>query len=284
MTVSAANGVLANDTDADGGALSAVLGTTTSNGSLTLNADGSFVYTPNAGFCGTDSFTYTATDGNATSAPATVTITVYSVPVANNAIAYTIIDGNTLTVNAANGVLANDTDADDGTLSAALGTTTSNGSLTLNADGSFVYTPNAGFCGTDSFTYTATDGNATSAPATVSITVYSVPVANAVAYTVIDGNTLTVTAANGVLANDTDADGGTLSAVLGTTTSNGSLTLNADGSFVYTPNAGFCGTDSFTYTATDGNATSVLATVTITVYSVPVTTTLLRIPSSTVTL
>ena len=56
---------------------------TTANGSLTLNADGSFVYTPNAGFCGTDSFTYTATDGHATSAPATVTITVYSVPVAN---------------------------------------------------------------------------------------------------------------------------------------------------------------------------------------------------------
>ena len=79
---------------------------------------------------------------------------------------------------------------------------------------------------------------------------------NADAYTVIDGNTLTVSAANGVLANDTDADGGTLSAVLGTTTSNGDLTFNTDGSFVYTPNAGFCGTDSFTYTATDGNATS----------------------------
>ena len=188
LTVSAANGVLANDTNADGGTLSAVLGTTTAHGSLTLNADGSFVYTPNAGFCGTDSFTYTATDGNATSAPATVTITVYSVPVTNNDVAYTVIDGNTLTVNAANGVLANDTNADGGTLSAVLGTTTANGSLTLEADGSFVYTPNAGFYGTDSFTYTATDGNATSAPATVTITVYSVPVANAVAYTVIDGS------------------------------------------------------------------------------------------------
>ena len=133
---------------------------TTSNGSLTLNADGSFVYTPNAGFCGTDSFTYTATDGDATSALATVTITVYSVPVTDNAIAYTVIDGNTITVNAANGILANNTNADGGTLSAVLGTTTANGSLTLNADGSFIYTPNAGFCGTDSFTYTATDGNA----------------------------------------------------------------------------------------------------------------------------
>ena len=78
----AANGVLANDTNADGGTLTAVLGTRPAHGSLTLNADGSFSYTPNAGFWGTDSFTYTATDGHATSAPATVTITVYSVPVA----------------------------------------------------------------------------------------------------------------------------------------------------------------------------------------------------------
>ena len=97
-----------------------------------------------------------------------------------------------------------------GRYAALLGSTTSNGSLTLNADGSFNYTPNAGFWGTDSFTYTATDGNATSTPATVTITVYSVPTANAEAYTVIDGSTLTVSAANGVLANDANADGGTL--------------------------------------------------------------------------
>ena len=64
--------------------LTAQLVTGPANGTLTLNADGSFSYTPNAGFWGTDSFTYTATDGPATSTPATVTITVYSVPVANN--------------------------------------------------------------------------------------------------------------------------------------------------------------------------------------------------------
>ena len=58
--------------------------TATCHGSLTLNTDGSFSYTPNVGFWGTDSFTYTATDGHATSAPATVTITVFSVPVAEN--------------------------------------------------------------------------------------------------------------------------------------------------------------------------------------------------------
>ena len=116
---------------------------------------------------------------------------MYSVPVAN-ADSYSVIDGQTLTSTASTGVLANDTNADGGTLSAVLGTTTANGSLTLNPDGSFSYTPNAGFCGTDSFSYTATDGHATSTPAAVTITVYSVPVANADAYTVVTGNTLTV--------------------------------------------------------------------------------------------
>ena len=87
--------MLANDTNADGGTLTAILAPRPANGQLTLNADGSFSYTPNAGFYGTDSFTYTATDGHATSAPATVTITVYSVPVAN-ADAYTVIAGNYL--------------------------------------------------------------------------------------------------------------------------------------------------------------------------------------------
>ena len=116
-----------------------------------------------------------------------------TVPLAVND-AYSVNAGATLSV-AAPGVLGNDTNSNGTVLSATLVTTPGNGSLTLNADGSFSYTPNAGFYGTDSFTYTATDGHATSAPATVTITVYSVPVANADAYTVIAGNTLTVAAA-----------------------------------------------------------------------------------------
>ena len=264
LTVNAAGGVLANDTNADGNPLTAALVSTTSHGTLSLNANGSFSYHPAAGFSGTDSFTYTAGDSYATSSPATVTITVYSVPVANPD-SYTVVSGNTLTVNAVNGVLANDTDADGGTLSAVLGTGVSHGNLTLNPDGSFTYTPAAGYSGTDSFSYAATDGHATSAPATVSMTVYSVPVANPDSYTVVSGNTLTVNAVNGVLANDTDADGGTLSAVLGTGVGHGNLTLNPDGSFTYTPAAGYSGTDSFSYAATDGHATSAPATVSITV-------------------
>ena len=72
-------------------------------------------------------------------------------------------------------------------------------------------------------------------------------------YTVVAGQTLETTTTNGVLANDVDPTTGTLeeAANLGTTTANGSLQLNADGSFTYTPTTGFTGTDTFTYTATD---------------------------------
>ena len=67
-----------------------------------------------------------------------------------------------------------------------------------------------------------------------------------------------------MLANDTDADGNPLTAVLVTGPANGSLTLNPDGSFTYTPNPTFTGTDTFTYTAYDGTTTGNIATVTIT--------------------
>ena len=260
-------GVLGNDTNADGRTLTAALGTNVSHGSLTLNTDGSFSYTPTAGYSGSDSFTYTAVNGPASSTPATVTLTVYSVPVANPD-AYTVVAGNTLSVSAP-GVLGNDTNADGRTLTAALGTTVSHGTLTLNSNGSFSYTPSAGYSGTDSFTYTAVNGPASSTAVTVTLAVYSVPLANADTYTVVAGNTLTV-ARPGVLGNDTNADGRTLTAALGTNVSHGSLTLNADGSFSYTPSAGYSGRDSFTYTALNGPASSTPATVTLTVYSVPV--------------
>src|SRR5690606_12597112 len=107
--------------------------------------------------------------------------------------------------------------------------------------------------------------------ATVTITVNQVgggnnaPVAMDDAYMTDEGVTLNVLPADGVLDNDTDADGDTLTAVLGTGASNGSVTLNADGSFTYTPNAGYTGADSFTYYANDGTANSGLALVSINV-------------------
>ncbi|MCC9599007.1 Ig-like domain-containing protein [Stieleria sp. JC731] len=185
-------------------------------------------------------------------------------PVAQND-SYTAVAGTELVVNAADGVLANDTDADSQTLYATLITTPGNGAVTLNEDGSFTYVPDSGFTGTDTFTYRADDGNFPTADVTVTISVGDAPVATADAYSVGEDQTLTVNAANGVLANDTDPDSGTLTAQVASGPSHGSLTLNSDGSFTYVPEADFSGDDSFTYQASDGSGFSSPVTVAITV-------------------
>ncbi|MDH3920291.1 MAG: cadherin-like domain-containing protein, partial [Rhodospirillales bacterium] len=270
LVVTAANGVLANDSDPDLDPLQAVLVGDVSNGALTLNADGSLTYTPNANFNGAESFTYRANDGLANSNVATVTLTVTPVsdaPVAVND-SYVTAEDTVLSI-AAPGVLGNDTDADGDALGAVLvpASGPSNGTLTLNLDGSFTYTPNANFNGDDSFDYVANDGTLDSAAATVTITVTPVndpPVAVNDSYTTAEDSVLSILAP-GVLGNDTDADGDGLTAVPNAGPANGTLTLNADGSFTYTPNAGFAGSDSFDYVANDGTVDSNVATATITV-------------------
>ena len=272
-TITAANGLLANDVDAEGNPLTAVLDTNPTNGTLVLNPDGSFVYTPNANFTGADSFIYHANDGTSDSVPAIVTLTVTAVNVPPVAVAdaYTVTTGTVRNVNAANGVLANDTDVESDPLTAVLDVGPTNGTLTLNPNGSFVYTPNANFVGADSFSYHANDGTSDSAPTIVTLTVSAIntpPVAVADAYSVTTNTIRTVTAANGVLINDTDAEGSPLTAVLDVGPTNGTLTLNPDGSFVYTPNANYSGADSFSYHANDGTSDSIPTVVTLTVSAV----------------
>lgn len=263
-----APGVLANDTDPEGQTLTAEMASAPTNGTVVLNADGSFTYTPNANFSGLDSFTYKAKDGTQYSDPATVSITVNPIndrPTAVND-AYTATEDTTLTVDAP-GVLANDTDVDSPSLTAVLVSTTSNGTLNLNSNGSFTYTPNSDFAGTDTFSYMANDGTADSNVATVTITVSPVndgPTARENAYETDEDQPLNA-AAPGVLGNDTDPDGDTLEAVLVTDVTHGTLTLNADGSFTYTPDARYSGSDSFTYKANDGTSDSNTVTVALTI-------------------
>jgi VCBS repeat-containing protein len=265
-------GVLADDTDVDGDPLTAILVSGPSHGSLTLNPNGSFTYTPAADFNGVDSFTYKANDGRLDSNTVTVNLTVNPVndpPVAAND-AYGLDEDTTLTV-AAPGLLANDADVDGDPLTAALVSGPAHGSLTLNADGSFAYTPAANYNGSDSFTYKVNDGTADSNPATVSLTINPVndaPVAAGDSYSTNEDTALSVPGP-GVLANDTDVDGDALSAVLVTGPSHGSLALNANGSFTYTPAANYNGADSFTYQANDGTADSTPVTVGLTVNPVP---------------
>ena len=286
-----ATGVLGNDSDADNDTITVAdtrtNAPTSQNGSVTLNVDGSFDYTPAAGFSGDDSFTYVATDGTDTSNTATVTITVTAVggnnpPVANND-AYSVGQDTQLNVPTP-GVLGNDSDADNDPITVAdtrtNASTSQNGSVTLNVNGSFAYTPAAGFTGSDSFTYVATDGTDTSNTATVTISVNAVstgPTARGDTYATPvynpnkaePGLVVEASRVSGVLYNDF---GGTppLTAQLVSGPSNGTLQLNSDGSFSYTPNGTLAdnANDSFTYIAVDSlGAESPPATVNINIMS-----------------
>jgi uncharacterized delta-60 repeat protein len=407
-------GLLAGAFDPGGLTLTAIKVTDPAHGTVAVQADGSFVYTPAHDYFGSDSFTYKANDGTFDSNVATASITVNpNLPVAVND-AYSVDEDTTLNVPAP-GVLANDIPGNSTPLTASLVTGVSHGSLTLNANGSFTYTPATHFHGTDTFTYRDLEGSLQSSPATVTITVNFVnqpPVAVDDSYTVNEDSTLSISAASGttslyfnsqpgdfigqgqthtwtpttgtfgvsrnydngvsfsyqdhtpsvwwyldfaapnhatitpgvyanatrfpfqgptepglavygegrgsntltgnftvtqavydsagnvqafdatfeqhsegappalfgeikynagalgVLANDSDPDGDPLTAHLVTAPSHGSLTFRADGTFDYTPDADYVGTDTFTYRANDGTLDSNLATVTITVNAV----------------
>src|SRR5207247_2640554 len=187
---------------------------------LTIRTTDTCVYPPAITYNGPDSFTYKANDGQADSAPATVSITVTPVndpPGTSGAVvaddSYTTPEDTTLTVNAP-GVLANDGDVDGDALDRMLVVEGTRGTLTLSTNGSFVYTPALNYNGLDSFTYKANDGQADSPPATVNIPVTPVNdppgTSGAVvaddSYTTPEDTTLTVNAP-GVLANDGDVDG-----------------------------------------------------------------------------
>src|SRR5439155_880190 len=235
----AAPGVLANDTDVDGDPLTAILVTSPAHGTLNLNSDGSFTYTPALNYNGPDSFTYKANDGQVDS-PTNATFSITVTPVNDAPVSvqdnYSVNEDTTLNIGAP-GVLANDTDVDGDVLSVVLVTGPSHGTITLNSDGSFSYTPDPNYNGIDTFSYQANDGTEGSGIVTVTLTVNAVndaPVAVNDSFTTTEDTPLNV-AAPGVLANDSDADGNSLNAVLVNQPTHGSLTFNTNGSFSYTP-------------------------------------------------
>ncbi len=259
-------GVLAGDSDPDGDPLVATLATGPANGTLAggvISAGGGFSYTPAAGFIGTDTFTYDVSDGAMTTT-ATVTITVGNT--APDAIddSRTIRHDRTLIVPAP-GLLANDLDADGDALTAALLAGPAHGVATIAASGKLTYVPTPGYVGPDSFTYSASDGFAGDV-ATVSIQVTNAtPLATADRYVVVGDESTTVPASDGVLANDLDPDLDSLHATLVVAPGRGTIVLAASGRFIYAPDRGFVGVDSFAYVASDGIATSAPTTVKLTV-------------------
>jgi Bacterial Ig domain len=164
-------GVLGNDTDADGDALSVTNLTAPTHGTVALNADGTVTYAPNAGFLGTDTFTYTANDGTRDSNVATVTVEVRNTPPVGTDDSSSTFKNTAVTID----VLANDSDADGDPLSVTSLGAPGHGTASLNADGTVTYSPNAGFSGTDTFTYRPFDGTDAGNVTTVNVQVINRP-------------------------------------------------------------------------------------------------------------
>ena len=167
---------------------------------------------------------------------------------------YSVLHGHTLTVSSPSlGVLANDYDTGGLPLTASRQSGPSHGTVSLNSDGTFTYTPTTSYAGSDGFTYSISDGTMT-ASTTVTIEVTdNRPVAGNDSYAVAHNHTLTVSnPLLGLLANASDADSDALTASRYTTPSHGSVTVNTDGTFTYTPTTGYIGSDNFMYSVSDG--------------------------------
>jgi len=255
--------VTTNDTDPDNDSLTVLNFTDPAHGSVTDQGSGVLRYCPDDNWCGgTDTFDYNVSDGNGGTDIGTVSITVFCAdndpPVANDD-ETTIPEDTCIDVN----VTTNDTDPEDDTLRVVWISEPSYGIVTLNDNNQSInYCPNLNYCGDDTFEYNVSDGQYTD-KATVTIHILcenDPPVAND-DYNTTDSITCIII---DVLANDIDPESNPLSASLVAEPAHGSLRFLGDTiGWEYCPDGNFCGIDTFTYVAYDGQLQSNVATVSI---------------------
>lgn len=280
----AAPGLLINDIDIDSSNITVVTTPLVppTQGTVILNADGSFVYTSNDGASGTDQFTYQTSDGQGGLADAIVRITINGdsfPPIAAND-RYTLEQDQTFVANNSSSsslsILANDLDLDPNdvlTISTNFILDPQHGNVNLAPDGTFTYTPNSGFFGTDFLVYEITDLQGNTAQAGLIFTITrknTAPVTQPDAYTFDEDTTLSVSAASGVLNNDSDLEDDPISVNVNVLLSptQGQLTMASNGSFSYVPDTNFAGTDSFQYQVVDSLNLASVETVSLTITSI----------------
>ena len=285
--------VLNNDTDADNDTLTITSVTQPQNNFVLIDSN-EIVFLPSQGFTGTDLFTYTISDGNGHVSTAVVNVVVTSSNATgsdgsggagsgsnNSANAAPIAEddrGNSTGQPVTIDVLNNDSDTDRDTLVIVDVTQPQNGSVTVT-NNRIVFTPNQQFIGTETFTYTVSDGNGNETRANVNVLVTKlnnvgvggnegtsgdtdkgVNVAPDVHDDTVDVNGTSI--AIDVLRNDDDVDNDTLTIIDFTQPRNGFVTRDHD-RILFIPNQGFTGMDSFTYTVSDGKGNTGSATVTL---------------------
>ncbi|WP_173980224.1 cadherin-like domain-containing protein, partial [Magnetospirillum sp. UT-4] len=244
--------------DPDGGAVT-VSSVSAGHGSIFDNGDGTYSYVPNENYFGTDTLTYVVTDEAGNQTVNTVTVTIDNVDDA----ARISVDGGddatgaTLATSEDNAVTGTIVASDvDGAITAVeLVTGTANGDIVVNADGTFTFTPDANWHGSDSFVVRVTDAEGGVTEQTITVNVGAVDDEATIAAN--DVTTSEDTVLTGQLSA-TDADGAVTFALAATgQPEHGTITVNPDGSYTYTPDANYHGADSFTVVTTDaeGNTT-----------------------------
>lgn len=247
-------------TDPNGDTLTYSKVTNVGHGTLVFSADGTFSYTSNAGYSGSDSFTFKASDWLLDSSTITVTISVLP---ANNVPACANVSTSTNEDTAKGGTFAcTDVDGPQ-TLVYSKVASPSHGTATVTTGGAWTYTPTANYSGSDSFTYRAFDGTAYSVTRTVTISVAAVNDAPTLAGTVTVTEATAKDVTSSILALANDVDGNTLSVTAASSLTGGTVSFSA-GHVTFTPTAKTCGATagSFRATVSDGILT---ATATLTV-------------------
>jgi gliding motility-associated-like protein len=253
--------------DPNGDPLTFTKGTDPAHGTVVVRPDGTYTYIPDAGYNGTDNFTVVISDGKGGTVTVPVNITVNPVIPGNNPPTGT---GDTKTTEQDKAIdgKVNGTDPDGDALTFTKGTDPAHGSVVVNPDGTYTYTPAAGYTGGDSFTVVISDGKGGTTTVTVNITVTAKPASAPVAVDDKEETKVNTPITIEVLAND-KAGSAALdegSVMIMTQPVHGTVTVKEDGTIVYTPSAGYSGEDVFTYHVADANGVfSNVATVTITI-------------------
>ena len=267
-------------TDPDGDPLTYAKGSDPQHGTVTVNADGTWTYTPSKDYSGADSFTVTVSDGRGGTTTATIDIGVNPVnepPKIDdpNSPNYDPVTGHYAANTDENKPVSGQvkaTDPDGDPLTYAKGSDPQHGTVTVNADGTWTYTPSKDYSGADSFTVTVSDGRGGTTTATIDIGVNPVnepPIISDPGNPNLDpgtGHYSLTTDENKSVAGQvkaTDPDGDPLTYAKGSDPQHGTVTVNADGTWTYTPSKDYSGADSFTVTVSDGRGGTTTATIDI---------------------
>jgi YD repeat-containing protein len=258
-----------NDTDPDYDPLTITAKTNGTHGTVSINSGTSLTYTPTTGYHGSDSFTYTISDGASHTSTATVSVTIVNRPPVATPYALNSWAGAAVTFNPLSSV----SDPDGDTLTITAKTNGAHGAVTLNSGTSLTYTPTSGYYGTDSFSYTVSDGQGNTTIGTVNATVGTAPVAGGPDSCEVTATyTGTPVAPSGdcdPTGNDSDADGDTFTVTAVSTPAHGTASIVGAHTVHYAYGSTLIGdqtrTDSFTYTITDSHGNTATATINVTI-------------------